>query len=165
MAQQFDPNDFYGKSTAAPAATPPARHPFGQAPSNGRGAPRPFATKTPVPTWAKVLIALGIAGAAFALLGIIAAVAIPVFLNERASAADAQVKQDLRAVATAQENVWMATGAYTLDPMALGVPEPESDIVIASADTQGFCLAGRGSEQGNVWFYSPDTGVTRTPCA
>jgi type IV pilus assembly protein PilA len=168
MSQQFDPHDFYGKKPVAPGPAP-VRSTFGQMPANDFGAV-PAArvpAKTPVPTWAKVLIALGVLGAGLVVLGILAAIAIPVFLNQRAEAADLEVKKDLQAVASAQHQVMANTGTYTLDPLALGIPEPASDVAIVAADSYDFCLAGRphGDGGATVWFYSLGGGMSTTPCA
>jgi len=47
------------------------------------------------------------------IIGILAAIAIPVFLNQRRKAWDAAVQADLRNSATAEETVLTQTGAYT----------------------------------------------------
>ena len=47
-----------------------------------------------------------------AIIGILAAIAIPVFLNQRASAYDASVKADLNGIAKVMETVYADTGAY-----------------------------------------------------
>ena len=47
-----------------------------------------------------------------AIIGILAAIAIPVFLNQRASARDASVKSDINGVAKVMETIYTDTGAY-----------------------------------------------------
>ena len=47
-----------------------------------------------------------------AIIGILAAIAIPVFLNQRASARDASVKSDINSVAKVMETIYTDTGAY-----------------------------------------------------
>ncbi len=47
------------------------------------------------------------------IIGILAAIAIPVFLNQRRNAWDAAVQADLRNAATAQETVLTNTGLYS----------------------------------------------------
>ncbi|GAA0289704.1 type IV pilin protein [Kineococcus aurantiacus] len=166
----FDPNaDFYSGSRP-PAAPEPFRPPFGSpgvpAAPVAHAVPPAVPPAPRVPTWGKVLIGLGIGFAALTVLGIVAAVAIPVFLSQHAKAADSVVKQDLRAVAQAEENVWMATGSYTGDPAALDVAEPASQVAILAADPQGYCLAGRDAQgHGRVWYYSSAAGLSRTACA
>ncbi|MGI4895943.1 MAG: type IV pilin protein, partial [Janthinobacterium lividum] len=120
----------------------------------------------PLPGWAKVLIGLGVAVLALMLLGILAAIAIPVFLNGRNQAADVSVKADLKTVASAEAAYFTKFGTYTRDPTQLGIAEPKNDIGILTADANGFCLGGRVADtQGRDWYYSPAGGVTRTPCA
>ncbi|WP_019874589.1 type II secretion system protein [Sporichthya polymorpha] len=46
------------------------------------------------------------------IIGILAAVAIPIFLNQRKKAADASVKSDVRSVATALETAFTDNAAY-----------------------------------------------------
>ncbi len=53
------------------------------------------------------------------IIGILAAIAIPVFLNQRASGWDAAVQADLRNAATAQETVLTAESNYTSSITAL----------------------------------------------
>ena len=47
------------------------------------------------------------------IIGILAAIAIPVFLNQRQKGWDAAVKADLRNAATAQETSLTDTGVYS----------------------------------------------------
>ncbi len=49
------------------------------------------------------------------IIGILAAIAIPVFLNQRAKGWDAAVKADLRNAATAQETYLTETGVYSAE--------------------------------------------------
>lgn len=161
-----DPNaDFYATpQRLAPAPGAPVRFP---APASAATPPPwPVAPTPRMPTWAKVLIALGAALTALVLLAIVASVALPVFLAQRAKAADAQVRTDLVTVARAQETFWSTTGSYTEDPTALGVAEPVSQVAILWADTQGYCLGGRDERgRGHIWYYSTSTGLSLTPCA
>jgi type IV pilus assembly protein PilA len=167
----FDPNaDFFAapRPPHAPSAPPAPGHGFGAPPRPPAPAPSspPPVPRTPVPTWAKVLIAVGCVVLLLPVLGVVGAVAIPVFLNQRGKAAEAQVKQDVRSVAMAEENYAVANGTYTTDPLALGVAEPESEVVILAADTAGYCLGGRDADgEGDPWYYSSTGGLSRTPCA
>jgi type IV pilus assembly protein PilA len=49
------------------------------------------------------------------IIGILAAIAIPVFLNQRKKAVDASMKSDLRTVATNEETYFVDNQAYTTD--------------------------------------------------
>ena len=154
----FDPNaDFF-------AAPPPPRTP--PAPPVPAPAPQQPVQRTPVPTWAKVLIAIGCVLLVLPVLGIVGAVAIPVFLDQRSKAADVQVKEDVQAVAMAEENYAMANGTYTTDPLALGIAAPQSEVVILAADAVGYCIGGRDADgEGDAWYYSSSAGISKTPCA
>ena len=157
----FDPNaQFFASHRPTETPTNPAA-PSG-APTH---APSSYATTPRTPTWVKVLIGLGCAIVAFVLLAIVAAVAVPVFLNERAKATDTAVKTDLQNVATAEQNYWAANGTYTADPQALGITEPASHVAILAADTQGFCLGGRAADgDSQPWYYSSAATFSREGC-
>jgi prepilin-type N-terminal cleavage/methylation domain-containing protein len=60
------------------------------------------------------------------IIGILAAIAIPIFLNQRKKAADAAVKSDVRSVATALETAFTDTEAY---PLAAAITNPSSAAV------------------------------------
>ncbi|WP_432533487.1 type IV pilin protein [Kineococcus arenarius] len=127
----------------------------------------PLPGRTPLPTWGKVLIGLGCALGAVSTAGVVASVAIPVVLHQRAQAADERVQADLRAVAGAQEAFWNAHGTYAPDPGALGVAEPASEVAVLFADAGWYCLGGRDpGGRGSVWYVSSVSAVpSTTPCA
>ena len=52
------------------------------------------------------------------IIGILAAIAIPVFLNQRKNAVDASVKSDLRTLANEAESIYTDTEAYPVDDAA-----------------------------------------------
>jgi type IV pilus assembly protein PilA len=54
------------------------------------------------------------------IIGILAAIAIPVFLNQRKKAVDASIKSDLRTIATEMETAFTDTQAYVLPTQAGG---------------------------------------------
>ena len=70
------------------------------------------------------------------IIGILAAIAIPVFLNQRRNAWDAAVQADLRNAATAQETVLTNTGLYTT--------------AIASLQAAGFKYSGSENYSANT---------------
>lgn len=51
------------------------------------------------------------------IIGILAAIAIPVFMNQRQKAVDSSVQSDLRSIATAVEDYWVEKQSY---PTSLG---------------------------------------------
>ncbi|WP_432505311.1 type IV pilin protein [Kineococcus arenarius] len=179
----LDPDaDFYATprrgAVPGPAGAGAPASPFG-APVSPFGAPAargtagaqapaaPLPGRTPLPTWGKVLIGLGCVLGGLSTAGVVASVAVPVFLNGRVQAADERVQADLRAVAGAQEAFWNAHGTYAPDPAALGVVEPVSDVAVLFADAGGYCLGGRDpAGRGSVWYVSSVSAVpSTTPCA
>ncbi len=83
------------------------------------------------------------------IIGILAAIAIPVFLRQRENAWDAAVQADLRNAATAEETVLTEGGTYTT--AVLG-PEP-------SLEASGFKYSGEEN------YVTPFTGITATAVA
>ncbi len=69
-----------------------------------------------------------------AIIGILAAIAIPVFLSQRNSARDASVKSDLNSVAKVMETLYVQTNAYptTTALLTAGAPQfsPGNRIVV-----------------------------------
>ncbi|MDP3894870.1 type IV pilin protein, partial [Nocardioides sp.] len=78
------------------------------------------------------------------IIGILAAIAIPVFLNQREKAADAGAKSDLKNAATMQESYLVDNGAYTAlvaDLEAAGFKESSSvTLTVVSANATGYCM-------------------------
>jgi type IV pilus assembly protein PilA len=117
------------------------------------------------------------------IIGILAAIAIPVFLNLRKKGWDSAVTSDLKNAATAQETYMTDNGHYTdvignltadgfkysagsnydngtallvVDTMYDGGTPPAATTVPASA-TGGYCMSGT-SASGNVFTYDSTTG-------
>ena len=99
-----------------------------------------------------------------AIIGILAAIAIPVFLNQRASARDASVKSDINSVAKVMETIYTDAGAYpgvgdeALLQDADVVSSPGNYIVVVPVGTTGFQVFGCNVESDNGWFYSSQDG-------
>ena len=104
------------------------------------------------------------------IIGILAAIAIPVFLNQRKKGWDAQAKSDLKNMAIAEETYLTDAGVYT-DTVN---PDLTNDGFVASADTtlqaaatfasgdaDGYCLDVT-SKSGTVFHYQSDKGVPTT---
>ncbi len=92
------------------------------------------------------------------IIGILAAIAIPVFLNQRERAWRGAVQSDLRNAAVAQETYYTDQGAYTAvvaDLEARGFNATEAVTVVASTANTGqdYCLAGRhANNTAEVWY-------------
>ncbi len=116
------------------------------------------------------------------IIGILAAIAIPIFLNQRQKSVDAGIKSDLKNAATALESLttdgaWSAadgdavTDATTAsDPGVLAVfkSSPGNVIVFdgAGSSAAGYCLEGTNPDgTGTAYFYdSNGGGLTTNDC-
>jgi type IV pilus assembly protein PilA len=102
------------------------------------------------------------------IIGILAAIAIPVFLNQRKKGWDAQAKSDLRNAATAEETYLTdsATSVYTAltaDLTTNGFKASPNAHLAAGADGgNGFCLVAK-SHSGNVFWYDSTAGGLAGP--
>jgi type IV pilus assembly protein PilA len=120
------------------------------------------------------------------IIGILAAIAIPVFLNQRKKGYDAQAKADLRNLATLEEtyltdNNFYWTGSASGTPLAFssgltdfkgssnvtaltvvgykadGVTKATSNDATATGSTGGFCAEATAAST-NVWVYDSTKG-------
>ena len=115
------------------------------------------------------------------IIGILAAIAIPVFLSQRQKGWDAQAKSDLRNMATAEETVLGEAGSYTANVFTSdGTPSlqgngfrrsPDSSNYLAVPDSlnpaYGYCLS-LTSKSGRIYVYDSTNGYpaqAAAPCA
>jgi type IV pilus assembly protein PilA len=74
------------------------------------------------------------------IIGILAAIAIPVFMNQRQRAVDSSIQSDLRTAATAVETFWVDNQAYPADDAAFqALPE----VVVSDGNTLVFTNNGQ----------------------
>ena len=105
-----------------------------------------------------------------AIIGILVAVAIPQFLNYRKSGFEAQIKEDLRNAAAAQESYFAANQAYIGGALTSGNPpgyNRSAPITItADATANAFTLTAiHASCAGMSWSYSSVGGaIDGGPC-
>ena len=97
------------------------------------------------------------------IIGILAAIAIPVFLNQRKKGYDAQVKSDLRNAATAEETYLTDNPAgYTNTLSNLTTDglktSPNDTLHIAVDGANGYCEAGNNSGSSNWFLYDSQNG-------
>jgi type IV pilus assembly protein PilA len=97
------------------------------------------------------------------IIGILAAIAIPVFLNQRNKGYDAQAKADLRNLANFEE-VYLTdystygTGAAISSAEGTLHHSPSDTLRVASfTAAQGYCLAAT-SQSGQTWYYDSEAG-------
>ena len=79
-----------------------------------------------------------------AIIGILAAIAIPVFLNQRNSARDASVKADLNSVAKALETSYTVNNAFPVSSTGLATLQTTQKVSI-SHDNRVNVEVGRGA--------------------
>ena len=100
------------------------------------------------------------------IIGILAAIAIPVFLNQRKKGYDAQAKSDLRNAATAEETVITDTPSYSTSTAALVAAgfKPSQNVVLDAAinGAVGFCLVGHNTNSTNWFLYNSSDGGLKT---
>jgi prepilin-type N-terminal cleavage/methylation domain-containing protein len=106
------------------------------------------------------------------IIGILAAIAIPVFLNQRAKATEAGMKSDLRTVANEMETAFTDTQAYTAPTQAaagadvvvgsnsVAVSDPLTVVSIVgfTAGDQSYCIQATNTKVGNTWKYDSAAG-------
>ena len=104
------------------------------------------------------------------IIGILAAIAIPVFLRQREKGWDAAAKADLKNMATAEETYLTDNDVYTAnvaDLESAGFKKSTGDVTAWTAKTigattsAGYCLSAT-SRSTKVFYYSSDSGVPST---
>ena len=105
-----------------------------------------------------------------AIIGILAAIAIPQFAAYRKRGHEAQVKSDLRHAAVAQEAYFAANSTYKAGTMTSGTPPgfnaTTGVTVVAAVGTNTFQLTAQHANcSTNTWTFSSGTGqITGSPC-
>jgi prepilin-type N-terminal cleavage/methylation domain-containing protein len=118
------------------------------------------------------------------IIGILAAIAIPVFLNQRKKAVDTSMKSDLRTVANEMESVYtdqqqyansvttaLATQTVTLTDGTITTTVRVSSgnditLVTAPAPAAGtYCLRAHNAKGTQDWFYDSDKGGLAVACS
>jgi type IV pilus assembly protein PilA len=104
------------------------------------------------------------------IIGILAAIAIPVFLNQRNKGYDAGIKADLRNAATAEETYLTDNNAYTknvgTDLVGAGFKYSsagdysggtQSITIKLDGTNKGYCMTAT-SASGKTWAYDSENG-------
>jgi len=100
------------------------------------------------------------------IIGILAAIAIPIFLNQRKKGVDASIESDLKSLATAQETVYTDTQAYSdvkADLVGEGWKSSTGNVITVSVDADSYCIHGTnpgGSKE--YWYDSANGGLVPT---
>lgn len=112
------------------------------------------------------------------IIGILAAIAIPVFLNQRQKAVDTGIKSDLRTVANEMESYYVDNQEYPADvtssggTIAIGTESidlsNENTTVAVDVTDDSYVITGVNATNGtgNTWTYdSANGGLQETPTA
>lgn len=114
------------------------------------------------------------------IIGILAAIAIPVFLNQRKKAVDSGIKSDLRTIANELESFYVdnqtyegaasggADGTVTIvgqgsgtdDDLTITLSDPETEVDFVELGTNSFLVTAVNTEKGTgtTWQYDSDGG-------
>jgi len=106
------------------------------------------------------------------IIGILAAIAIPVFLNQRQKGYDAAAKSDARNLATLEEtyltdnNKYVAAATAAAATTALGYkPSANVNSVVIAIDTstnQEFCIKTTSASGKGFWYDNATGGISNT---
>lgn len=101
------------------------------------------------------------------IIGVLAAIAIPVFLSQREKADEAGVKSDLKNAATLMETEYVDGQTYPTSVPTDFKATNDNEIAVATRTgvTDGFCLTGALEGETTVRFYydSLEGGIMETP--
>jgi type IV pilus assembly protein PilA len=103
------------------------------------------------------------------IIGILAAIAIPLFLNQRKNAVDASIKSDLRTLANEMESQYTDTQAYptaisqsgqsvTVGTATDRVSTGNTFTMTLNTATTAFCLVGSDTKATHAWVYVSSQG-------
>ena len=103
------------------------------------------------------------------IIGILAAIAIPTFLNQRKKGWESAVKSDLRNYAIVMETHLTETGSYAVaGPPAIAAPVESTGVTVTSptADGNTYCIQGvHAKNTTDVWRLMPGAGgMTKAAC-
>ena len=102
------------------------------------------------------------------IIGILAAIAIPTFLNQRKKGWESAVKSDLRNYAIVMETHLTETGSYASPPAVTGT-SADVTITVPTATVSTYCIQGsHAKNSADVWSLTPGggtTGLQKAACA
>lgn len=92
------------------------------------------------------------------IIGILAAIAIPVYFEQRLKAYDAQTKSDMRTSAMHDESYFAAYNAYgsglaTVAEAGTFHHSGADSIAVVSYGGNGFCLSAYTAPSNHTWYY------------
>jgi type IV pilus assembly protein PilA len=97
------------------------------------------------------------------IIGVLAAIAIPIFLSQKDKAAEAGVKSDIKNASTYLEALFVDTGSYAnadayLADEDTGYKASDENDITVTGDTEGYCIEGVG-DTNNVFHLSSEDGA------
>jgi type IV pilus assembly protein PilA len=100
------------------------------------------------------------------IIGILAAIAIPVFLNQRNTAESRAAQANVRTAGTAQQAAFTETGSYVdvsaLGPYGFNATDAEPPVT-GSGSGNTYCIQATGG--GDTWYMDESRGSpSQTPC-
>ena len=107
------------------------------------------------------------------IIGILAAIAIPVFLNQRKKGVNASIKSDLRQAANEMESGFTDTQIYPV-PSTVTIKKSSGNVIEGATTTgdgqPGFCLKGQNPQsdatgQSFYWYDSQAGGLQSATAA
>jgi len=103
------------------------------------------------------------------IIGILTAIAVPVFLTQQASARDAAAKSDLGNAKVAYISYVTANGSAPADATALATQGYQQSagvgaVAVVSGTTSTFCMSAL-SETGTTWYITQATSASTTACS
>jgi type II secretion system protein G len=89
------------------------------------------------------------------IIGILAAIAIPIFLNQQKKGVDAGVKSDMKQLADLEETYYVDNTAYTTDKTKLdGFKQTDAaNSYTITLDEGGYCIEGTSTKGSGGKFY------------
>ena len=98
------------------------------------------------------------------IIGILAAIAIPVYLRQRERAYDATAKADLNQLSQFEELYLESNGSYgtiadlVADDLAVGPSKGDTVWVVVYNGELSYCLKAQHSSSSHVWYYDSAGG-------
>lgn len=101
------------------------------------------------------------------IIGILAAIAIPIFLNQQEKGVDAGVKSDMKQIATLEETYFVEAGGYQTAADTAAVESAFSDfrasddgsVFAVTTGADGFCITGTNPDgSGDTFYYDSVNG-------
>jgi type IV pilus assembly protein PilA len=97
------------------------------------------------------------------IIGILAAIAIPVYMNQRQRAYDAASKSDIRVLAEFEETYYINASAYGDLPAldadgSVLIPSKLDKLTIMWLSPSGYCLSAHNALSSRTWYYDSQAG-------